>query len=281
MLVGLDVSEDVLEVEELAPSVSDGVGLEDGEADRVDDEVVLGDSPTEIEGVGVCVGLPERVLVEVDEELAPVVRLEVGVWDKDAVRVDVLLVEAVGGEGLLVKKCVVGVLPRLAPFEAVTELVPVEQGEELLSREGVGLAVPEGVLELVPDREPVLEALRVPEALGVTEGEAPLGESEGVGDTDTVPLAVPLPLEVGVRVPEPVPVLEGVCEGDTLGLRVELCVFEGEAPLVSEAVGEADTVVVALIVEEGVPLPLPLPLGVGVGVGTMALGVSDAVAEGV
>ena len=86
--------------------------------------------------------------------------------------------------------------------------------EEPVEREEVGVFVREGVFELVPDKDGVLEALRVLEALGVPEGEAPC-DSGAVGEADTVPLAVPLPLGVGVTVPVP----EKDCVADTLGLR--------------------------------------------------------------
>jgi hypothetical protein len=124
--------------------------------------------------------------------------------------------------------------------------------EEPVEREEVGVFVREGVFELVPDKDVVLEALRVPEALGVTEGEAPC-DSDAGGEADTVPLGVLVPLEVGDTVPVP----EGDCVADTLGLCVELGVMEGEAPLVNEEVG------LELTVED----PERVEVGVGVGVG--------------
>ena len=68
-------------------------------------------------------------------------------------------------------------------------------------------------------------AVKVLVGEGVAEGDVP-ALNEAVGEADTVPLGVPLPVEVGVTVP----VLEGESVADTLGLRVELGVVEGEAP---------------------------------------------------
>jgi hypothetical protein len=50
-------------------------------------------------------------------------------------------------------------------------------------------------------------------------------------------------------------VLEGECVADTLGLCVELGVWDGEAPLVSEEVGEEVSVELAERVVEGVRWP--------------------------
>lgn len=63
---------------------------------------------------------------------------------------------------------------------------------------------------------------------------------------------MPVPLEVGVA--------------DTLGLRDELEVMEGEAPLEREEVGERLTVDDAEVVEEGVLAGELVALAVGVGV---------------
>ncbi len=134
-------------------------------------------------------------------------------------------------------------------------------------REEVGVSVLEGVVEeLLPDRGVLLLLLvRVEEEvlLGVAEGEAPC-ESVAVGEVDTVPLGVAVPLEVG----EAVPVPEGECVADTLGLCEELGVLEGEAPLVSEEVGETLTVDDPVSVEVVVGLGVGVTEEVGVGVGS-------------
>ena len=87
-------------------------------------------------------------------------------------------------------------------------------------------------------------------------------DNEAVGEADTVPLAVPLPLEVGDAVPVP----EGDCVADTLGLRVVLGVMEEEAPFVNEEVGEELTVDEPVKVEEVVGVGVDVEDNVGVGV---------------
>ena len=77
-MVGLPLKVALDVVDGLPPGVKLLVGLVVGEADSVAVEEVLGDSPTEIEGVGVCVGLPVSVPLAVDEGLAPTVKLGVG-----------------------------------------------------------------------------------------------------------------------------------------------------------------------------------------------------------
>ncbi len=57
-------------------------------------------------------------------------------------------------------------------------------------------------------------------------------------------------------------------------------VLEGETPLVSEAVGEADCVLLALTLPLGVPVPLPLPLPLPLGV-PAAVPVLDQLTEAV
>ena len=98
-------------------------------------------------------------------------------------------------------------------------------------------------MEPEPDKEAVLEEVRVLEALGVREGEAPL-------ERDAV--AVPVPVGVAELV------LVGDCVADTLGLCVELGVMEEEAPIVNEEVGEK------LTVEELVKVVVGVSVGVGV-----------------
>ena len=77
-----------------------------------------------------------------------------------------------------------------------------------------------------------------------------------------------------VAVDEPVGVGVGVGAGEALPLREVLPVFEGEAPAVKEAVGEALCVLLADNVEVGVtaavPLAVPVEDAVGVGVGVGA-----------
>ena len=120
-------------------------------------------------------------------------------------------------------------------------------------------------------------ALAVRDTLGEAEGLTPL-VSDAVGAEDTVLLpdcveegvgaAVPLPLPVGV----PVGVGVGVGAAVALPETELLPMFEGEAPLVREAVGEALSVVlldrVLLAVAEAVPVAqgLGLPVLVAMGV---------------
>ncbi len=116
------------------------------------------------------------------------------------------------------------------------------------------------------------------------EGEAPLVR-EAVGEALVVELiesdvegegaSVPVPLEVGV----PVDVPEGVRDAVALLERDTLPVLLAEAPGVSEAVGEAVTVLLlAESVVEGVRELVPVPLGVGVPA-PVPVGISFAVAE--
>jgi hypothetical protein len=77
---------------------------------------------------------------------------------------------------------------------------------------------------------------------------------------------------VALGVGEPVLLLEVVCDGVALEVRDVLPVLEGDAPAVSEAVADAESVLeadrVELGVGAGVPLPEPVddPVGVCVGV---------------
>lgn len=106
-------------------------------------------------------------------------------------------------------------------------------------------------MEPEPDKEAVLEEVRVLEALGVREGEAPL-------ERDAV--AVPVPVGVAELV------LVGDCVADTLGLCVELGVMEEEAPIVNEEVGEKLTVEELVKVVVGVSVGVGVAVEVGVGV---------------
>ena len=113
------------------------------------------------------------------------------------------------------------------------------------------------------------------------EGEAPLVR-EAVGEALVVELAesvlegegaaVPVPLEVGV----PVDVPEGVRDAVALLERDTLPVLLADAPGLSEAVGEAVTVLLAESVVEGVGAAVPVPVLVGVPV-AVGLGVGGGV----
>ncbi len=119
---------------------------------------------------------------------------------------------------------------------------------------GVGAVVVVGVLEAEAVGVPVGEGVGVAggvallerEALPVLEGEAPL-VSEAVGETLMVELAESVALGVKGAVPVPLGVGEGVPMGEGVGGGVPLLdsellpLLEGVAPIVSEAVGDADT----------------------------------------
>jgi hypothetical protein len=117
--------------------------------------------------------------------------------------------------------------------------------------------------------------LGLKDTLAVADALAPLVR-EGVGEADCVLLAdsvllgvtalVPVPEGVGLPVPDEVGVAGGVAEPDWL---VE-GVIEALAPVVKEGVGEADCVLLALSVLEGVGAGVPVPLAEG-----------EAVSEGV
>ena len=140
-------------------------------------------------------------------------------------------------------------------------------GEAPGDRGGEGVAL--GVLAPVP--------LALKELLPVLEALAPT-VTEAVGDADWVLLVdtVDEGVAAAVPVPEVVPLLVGVAEGDcdpvTLPLKEALPVPEAEAPGVTGAVGLPDTVLLALIVEEGVAEGVPVLLAVPVAV-IAALGV--------
>ena len=135
-------------------------------------------------------------------------------------------------------------------------------GEAALDWVGLPVAVAEAVGERVASEVggplvPALELLGDAGRVGVLEAEAPL-DSEGVG----VGVLVEVGVFVGAGVSEGVVVEEKEAEG----------VIEGDAPELSEAVGEHDTV------EEVVRVEVEVRVGVAVGVG-----VSEGVAvpEGV
>ncbi len=136
---------------------------------------------------------------------------------------------------------------------AVMDAVPVPLGV------GEPVAVPVGDWLLVP--------LLLSEVLPVLLAETP-GVSDAVGVADSVLLAevvvegvgggVPVPLAEGV----PEPLLVGVCEEVAVALQLLLPEVLAEAPAVSDGVGDAETVVLALWVEDAVPEGVPVPLGV-------------------
>ena len=107
-----------------------------------------------------------------------------------------------------------------------------------------------------------------------------------MGDTETVLLAVSVEVEVDVAVPLFVAV------GELDGVPVPLCVaveeplselepvLDAEAPTVTDAVDDADTVLLPLIVVLAVTFPVPLPDGVAVPVGVDE-GVTGLVGEAV
>ena len=251
------------------------VALADNEAV----EVAEGLAPRERLGVGepVCVELALRVEVGVGGGVG--VALGVGVPEEVALRV--------GGGVPLLDSELLPVWDGEAPLvrEGVGEALTVELAESV--EEGVEAAVPVPLVEGVPVEVPegVWDAVALLEkdVLGVLLAEAP-GLSEAVGEADTVELAesvvdgvgagVPVPLPVGVAVGVGVGVLGGVA----LLERLVLPVLDWEAPLVREAVGEAERVEEALAVVEGVGAAVPVPLGVGLGV-PVPLGVGEGVRE--
>jgi hypothetical protein len=150
------------------------------------------------------------------------------------------------------------VLLPLSVDEGVMDAVPVPVfvGVEV----GVPVGVREGVAVLLKDADPVLlaDAPFVTDDVGVIVAVVePLRVDEGVGG------GVPVPDPVGEEVGVPVLV--------TLGVPVPLSelepVLEADTPAVREGVGDALTVLLALMVEEGVLVAVPEPVLVGVTVG--------------
>ncbi len=264
------------------PGLGIGMSVWGALPDRETLEVAEGDAPTVSEGVGEAdkVLLEERSALPVLEGLAPRVKDAVGV----AVLALLPLGEAGGGgEGTAGGGGVgVGGLP-----EQDRELLPVEEGEAPTVSEAVGEA--EAVLLLegpgggeealvggVPVSELVEEGLAAElldqDALGEVEADAPV-ERVGVGEVDMVGVAEGVVLGVEEAVPVPEDVGEPVGEelgvgGGVLLLESELLpLLEGVAPLVSEAVGEAEAVELGEVVVEGVKDPVPVHVLVGVPVG--------------
>ena len=149
----------------------------------------------------------------------------------------------------------------------------------------VVLGVGAGVEELVPGGDPVgvcvgvgaavalpdCEALPVALALAPVESEL-VGEAVAVEDAESVVDEVGKGDCVALDVGDPVPLVDTVCDGVALLDKDVLPVFDGDAPAVSDAVGEALSVELAEMVEEGVGPAVPLLLPVGV---------PEEVAEGV
>ena len=216
VLVGVDVSVIVVEpvpvslpvLDELAPFVTDAVGVRDTDRERLDVELGVIDDvpvPDSVE-VTVLVGVDERVIVvepvplsepELDE-LAPVVTDAVGEEDTDRER---LVVE-------------LGVIDDVAVFELVGVLV------------GVPLLVALG------------ETLGLSEILGVTLALAP-NVTEGVAefDNDALRVNVDEGVDDAVRVPDKVPDPVLVCEGVGGGVVVAVSVADDVGDGVKEEEG--------------------------------------------
>ena len=247
--------------------------------------VLDGDAPAVSDGVGdaLVVLLPETVVLAVPEGVpVPVgVLAPVGVPEGERVAVALALSELLPvlegvepglsdavGEGLTV---VLPLTVELGVFAAVPVPVPVPVPD------GVPVGVGVAVLELLSDALPELDA----EAPVVKEG---VGEALTVLLADTVVLAVPedVPVPVGVLAPVEVPV------GDVVAVMLELKemlpVLDADAPVVSEGVGEAltvllaDSVVLGVPGGVGVPVPEPLPVLVVVGV-WLGEGVPESVGD--
>ena len=179
----------------------------------------------------------------------------------------------------------------------VGEGVPVEVwvgvGETVLLLVGVGVAdsVAEGVAVGVQVAEVVGVYVSlgetVPDALGVTEGEAEgvaLGVSDGVAVAVSVVEGVGVNVLLGETVPDTLGVPEGVRLGVglRLGLLLGVAVPEGLALGVPVSVAAGDSLGVCEGVSLAVALPLLLPLEVSVAVGdgvgvAGGLGVAEAV----
>ena len=250
-LVGVDVRVIVVEpvpvsepvFDELAPIVIDAVGVRDTDRERLDVELGVIDGVPVPDSVDVTelVGVDDRVIVvepvpesePVLDELAPAVTEAVGEEDADRERLTVEL----------------GVIDDVAVLELVGVLV------------GVPLPVALG------------DTLELSEILGVILALAP-NVTEGVAEFDNDALRVDV--DDGVReevpvpdvVPDPVLVCEGVGGGVAVADSVALEVGDGvkeevgvplaEPPAERVVVGDAETVVERLSVDD----PLSLPDGV-------------------
>ncbi len=131
----------------------------------------------------------------------------------------------------------------------------------------VGVCVGEGAAETLPDCE------ALPVALGLAPRDSELvGEAVTVEDAESVVDGVDKGEGVALDVGDPVPLVDTVCDGVALLDSDALPVLDGDAPAVSDAVGEALSVELAEMEEEGVGAAVPLLLPVGV---------PEEVAEGV
>jgi hypothetical protein len=149
--------------------------------------------------------------------------------------------------------------------------VRVVEGDEPVDSDAVGVPVPEVVA--VPVVVVVGGAVALPDCVPVlvAEGDAPR-VNEAVGDTLVVVEALTVDEGVAdaVSVPDPVVVpvalLVGVCEGVADPLREVEPVLLADAPVEREAVGEALSVLLAEVVEEGVGAAVAVPVPVSDGV---------------
>jgi hypothetical protein len=296
---GLAVSRAVRlpEAEPAVPEEVPAAALEEGEQDGVapvlrlgvGDEVLVGEAEGEV--LEVEQGVPGAVgeQLGVADGLAPTVKLCVGL----ALTVEEALVveEGVGcGVAVGVALGVAVGVPVCVSLEVVLPLSDTEAVLEGLAP-AVRLAVCSALTVLLELRlgEGVRDAVGVPETLGVAvdvaegvavgvdEGErevdgVALGDepldSEALDDIVRVPLLLHEEVVVGVGVPEGVGVNEPegvwlvVAAAVTLALNEVEGVNEGEAPAVSDAVGEALSVELALTVVDGVGVGVPEQVGV-------------------
>jgi hypothetical protein len=241
--------------DELAPSVSDAVGVRDVERER--DGVLLG----VIDEVGVSVavlldvgvplseddsvvlGVPE--LLGVCDALAPSVIDGVGDSEREE------LADSVDDDVEDGVRVDVGVALPVGVTDGVSVAVVLE--------ETLGLAVTDGVSEAVG--VPLADAPRESVVDGVLEGDE---DMLCVVERLSLPVGVPEGVDADVPVPDPVP--DTVAVGDALTLLVLDPVFESEpvddelAPRVTEAVGvhetELDNDDVVLGVKDGVGVPV-------------------------
>ena len=257
-------------VPELVPvEVPEAVGEGVGTAVALPDSDVLPvfdcEAPKDSDAVGEALSVELEELVEEGVDSAVLLLLLVGVPDDEAEGVE-------AGVTLLVRDSL-GVLDELAPAER--DAVGVALSVELADRvdEGVGAAVllllPVGVPDVVADGVEGGVTLPERDTLGEVEGLEPaVSDAVALLDTVLLPLrvllAVPLGEVVGDGVLLPVGLADGVAAALLLPDREMLAVFEGLAPAVSDGVGEALSVELALAVVDAVEAGVLEPVGVGV-----------------
>ena len=209
------------------------------------------------------------------EAEAPVERVAVG--EVDTVEVTESVVLGVGQAEPVAVDAEVCMGGELRVGEGVllldSELLPLLEGVVPLVSEPVGDADSVELVDVVVEGVVGGVAVLEEEVLAVLLAEAP-ADREAVDEEDTVELLERVGEGVNDPVLEPLPVGEPV--GEELGggggvplLKSELLpLLLALAPLVSEAVGEADSVELAEVVGDGVSelAPVPVPVGVGVGV---------------